>query len=137
MALFIPYQFDDTLGRFLHWDTIQELQGSKGYLATNSHVDLRAMLGENLSIPRPLNELELVIQDELESNTDYTPLLKLEEKIRVAGDNWIKTGTGFDTMAVGPNATPSAPTSPTIPPHNVPSRSRTTHFLVSPFRALT
>lgn len=102
MALFIPYKFDDPRGRFLNWDTTQNLQGQKAYLATQEHVDLRVMLGEDLTMPRPLGNLEQVEQIDLESGPGYSPLWRMEERIRTVGDRWEKTGTGFDGMTVGP-----------------------------------
>lgn len=95
MPLFIPDKFDDTDAQFPNWDTVLSRQADKGYLANQRHVDLRIMQNTDLSRPRPLNDLELIVLNELETNPNYSPQIDMEREIDVKGEGWAVTGTGF------------------------------------------
>lgn len=101
MAYQIADTFNDPLGRFNQvapWDSTMYYNSSKGFLTTQSHVDIRAFRVINETGPKPQNLLERTPQTALEP----VPQTSLETQItNTLTEPWVLTGSGLSGMVTG------------------------------------
>lgn len=104
----MTYQISDTFSsltgdfeELAPWDGTEHSDAAKGFLATQSHVDIRNFRVYSDLVPVPqAPDLEDVTQTVLDDETQED----MEEKLGnpIVTENWVLAGTGLTSLVVGP-----------------------------------